>query len=293
LSISNLPSGATIRLEINPTNFQRIKIGNGAAATRLKDVTQWGSTKWTSMQGAFFGCNKLNVTATDIPDLSSCTSMNDMFQGCSALTGPANINSWSTATVTGMVSMFFNASKFNQNIGGWTLNANVNMTNMLSNSGMDCSNYSATLIGWSANPNTPNNRTLGATGRTYGAFATAARTNLDVTKNWTLNGDAAGTCTSLAPEIDSRSQLAMNNVIDEVSIWPNPVTDMLNIGINERYHNEKLHLTVTDMNGRVLVSQTVTIGNSAISTAGWSKALYVVTLRSGGNIIMTKKIVKQ
>jgi hypothetical protein len=80
---------------------------------------------------------------------------------------------------------------------------------------------------------------------------------------------------------------------DEASIWPNPVTNMLNIGINERYRNEKVYLTVTDMKGTVLVSRTVTHGNSAISTAAWSKALYVVTLRSGRDIIMTKKIIRQ
>ena len=294
LNITGLPSGATIRLEINPTNFQRINIGNGAAATRLLDVEKWGTTVWTTMQGAFFGCNKLNITATDIPNLSSCTNMNDMFQGCSSLTGPANINSWNTATVTGMVSMFFNASNFNQNIGSWTLNANVNMTNMLSNSGMNCSNYSATLIGWSANPSTPNGRTLGATGRTYGAYATTARTNLDVAKSWTFSGDAPGSCVAPPPPgIDFTSEPAMNKVIAEPSIWPNPVKNMLNIGINESYRNEKVYLTVTDMKGTVLVSRTVTHGNSAISTAAWSKALYVVTLRSGRDIIMTKKIVKQ
>jgi trimeric autotransporter adhesin len=294
LNITGLPSGATIRLEINPTNFQRINIGNQPVGSRLLDVEKWGTTVWTSMQSAFFGCNKLNITATDIPNLSSCTNMNDMFQGCSSLTGPANINSWNTATVTGMVSMFFNASKFNQNIGNWTLNANVNMTNMLSNSGMDCSNYSATLIGWSANPLTPNGRTLGATGRTYGAYAAAARTNLDVAKNWTINSDALGSCVAPpAAGIDFTSQPAMNKVIAEPSIWPNPVKNMLNIGINERYRNEKLYLTVTDMKGTVLVSRTVTNGNSAISTAAWSKALYVVTLRSGRDIIMTKKIIKQ
>jgi hypothetical protein len=80
---------------------------------------------------------------------------------------------------------------------------------------------------------------------------------------------------------------------DEASVWPNPVKNMLNIGINERYRNEKLYLTVTDMKGTVLVSRTVTHGNLAISTAEWSKALYVVTLRSGRDIIMTKKIVRQ
>ena len=79
----------------------------------------------------------------------------------------------------------------------------------------------------------------------------------------------------------------------EASIWPNPVTNMLNIAIGQRYRNEKVYLTVTDMKGTVLVNRMVTDGNLAISTAAWSKALYVVTLRSGRDIIMTKKIIRQ
>jgi hypothetical protein len=88
-------------------------------------------------------------------------------------------------------------------------------------------------------------------------------------------------------------QPAINEVIGKASIWPNPVADMLNIEINEIYQDEKLYLTVTDMKGSVLMSQTVTHGNSAISTAGWPNALYVVTLRSEHDIIMISKISKQ
>ncbi|MEM0541136.1 BspA family leucine-rich repeat surface protein [Flavobacterium sp. j3] len=370
LTITGLPTGATIRLGIYPTNFQRININNGADRSRLLDVEQWGTTVWTSMATAFFGCNNLNITATDIPVLTSCTSMQTMFQGCTVLNGPTNINSWNTAAVTNMSFMFRNATSFNQNIGSWNtgavttmqhmflsatafnqninswntaavtnmngifaaatsfnqnigswntvavtnmsfmfqqatafnqnigswntaavtnmngmfsfatsfnqnigswntgavtnmaqmfqnansfnqnigswntaavtlmsgmfqnassfnqnignwntgavtfmsqmfsgatsfnqnignwrLNATVNLTFMLDNSGMDCANYAATLVGWNANPTTPNGRTLGATGRTYGAQASAARANLVLAtgsggKGWTIIGDA-------------------------------------------------------------------------------------------------------
>jgi surface protein len=228
LTITGLPTGATIRLGIYPTNFQRIIINNGADKSRLLNVEQWGSTVWTSMWDAFYGCNNLNITATDIPVLTSCTSMQAMFYGCTNLNGPTNINSWNTGAVTNMnfmfytaptfnqnigswntaavssmsqmflgatsfnqnigswnigavtnmTQMFLNATAFNQNIGNWTLNASVNLTGMLDFSGMDCANYSATLVGWNANPSTPNGRSLGATGRTYGPQATAARANL-------------------------------------------------------------------------------------------------------------------
>jgi surface protein len=380
-NISGLPSGAIIRLEIKPTNFQRINIGNQPVGSRLLEVMQWGSTVWTSMQNAFFGCSNLNVTATDIPVLTSCTRMDQMFQSCSSLTGPANINSWNTGAVTVMSSMFNGASSYNRSLGNWNLSAVVGMVNMLNGSGMDCSNYSATLIGWNANPNTPNGIPLGAAGKTYDPTATAARANLVLAtgsggKGWTITGDAfSSSCNALPVTwLDFTGQFAKNNVIlnwktaseqnntgfdverssdgrswskigfipgktnsavptpysytdlsplkglsyyrlkqidldnkfsysrtvqinglttDEASVWPNPVKNMLNIGINERYRNEKVYLTVTDMKGTVLVSRTVTNGNSAISTAAWSKALYVVTLRSGRDIIMTKKIVKQ
>jgi trimeric autotransporter adhesin len=502
LTINGLPTGATIRLFIYPTNFQRININNGADRSRLLDVEQWGSTVWTSMEQAFRDCNNLNITASDIPVLTSCTSMLQMFQRCSTLNGPTNINSWNTAAVTNMVEMFeqatlfnqnigswntaavtnmaemfrvaiaFNqnigswntgavtnmtrmfseAAAFNQNIGGWntgavtnmssmfqsatafnqnigswntgavtdmqqmfylnpvfnqnisswntgavtnmsgmfngatafnqnlgywTLNANVNLSDMLSGSGLDCSNYSATLMLWNVNPSVPTGRNLGATGRTYGPAATTDRANLIGAKGWTISGDALNaSCVIMLPVtwLDFTGQLVTNKVIlnwktaseqnntgfdversadgrswskigfipgkinsallssysysdlsplkglsyyrlkqidlddkftyssvvrinyvinGEVAIWPNPVKDLLNIEINQRYRNEKMYLTVTDMKGTVLVSRIATHGNLAISTSGWPKALYVVTLKSEDGIMMTRKILKQ
>lgn len=391
VTITGLPTGATIRLQIAPTNFQRIIINTGADRNRLRQVEQWGTTAWTSMQNAFRGCVNLQVTATDVPDLSGLSDMSGMFSLCSTLNSPSNIGSWNTsavtnmsglfsqastfnqnisawntgavtnmsglfadaasfnqdiavwntasvtnmeamfagavvfnrnigswntaavtdmsamfysayvfnqnisgwntaavtnmssmfgyardfnqnistwntsavmnmsrmfedafdfnqnigtwntsavtnmrgmfidayafnqnigtwntsavtdmsrmfdfatafnqnigawntAAVTDMSGMFADASDFNQNIGTWTLNSGVNLTAMLNNSNMDCSNYSATLIGWSTNPATPNGKTLGATGRQYGTNAAADRTNLTTTKGWTITGDTA------------------------------------------------------------------------------------------------------
>jgi gliding motility-associated-like protein len=339
LTITGLPANAIIRLQIAPTNFQRIIINNGLDRGRLTQVEQWGTTAWISMQAAFRGCANLQVTATDLPNLSGVTNMSEMFRECTVLNSPGNIGSWNTSVVTNMSFMFSQASAFNQNIGawntgavanmsylffqatsfnqnigawntaavtnmlslfdgasvfnqdigswntgavttmqemfdvaisfnqnigawntasvtdmryvfsgantfnqnigswstsavtnmqgmflgagafnqnigswntgavtnmsdmfrfaiafnqnigGWTLNSGANLSTMFSNSGMDCNNYSATLMGWSANSSTPNGRTLGATGRQYGTNAVAARTNLATTKGWTITGD--------------------------------------------------------------------------------------------------------
>jgi len=373
LTITGLPPGATIRLLITPANFQRIIINGGADRNRLTQIEAWGTAGWTSMNSAFSGCRNLQITATDAPDLSNVTDMSRMFNDCTNLNSPSNIDLWNTSTVTNMDAMFRNAfdfnqnigawntgavitmremfyraetfnqnigtwntgavtnmrsmfyeatafnqdigawntqavtdmysmfyfatafnqnigawntsavtdmeymffraiafnqdigawntaavttmrdmfgfassfnqnigawntaavtemdgmfgdaiafnqnigswntsavtemslmflraSAFNQNLGSWTLNPGVRLENMLNNSGMDCANYSATLIGWSANPSTPNGRTLGATGRQYGTNAEAARSNLTTTKGWTITGDSpSGTVCAL------------------------------------------------------------------------------------------------
>jgi gliding motility-associated-like protein len=133
LTITSLPAGATIRLQIAPTNFQRFIIDNGLDRNRLTQVEQWGSTAWTSMLYAFWGCANLQVTATDIPNLTGVTDMSYMFAYCTSLNSPSNINTWNTSAVSRMGAMFFNARVFNQDIGAWNTGAVTNMSLMFYN----------------------------------------------------------------------------------------------------------------------------------------------------------------
>lgn len=126
--ITGLPSGATIDLSIQPTNFRAFTINTDKS--RLTDIKEWGGVAWTSMENAFFDCNNLNITATDIPNLAGVTKMSLMFYGCSILNGPTNINSWNTATIKDMSAMFFYAYAFNQNIGSWNTAAVTDMSSM-------------------------------------------------------------------------------------------------------------------------------------------------------------------
>ncbi len=129
-TISGLPSGGIVDLSIVPTNFQRIIINGGADKSRLTDVKQWGSVAWTSMENAFGGCSNLNITATDLPNLTGVTNLSGMFGGCYSLTGPSNINSWNTSTITNMSRMFYSAGAFNQNISSWNTASVTNMSQM-------------------------------------------------------------------------------------------------------------------------------------------------------------------
>lgn len=149
-TITGLPANSIIRLIIDTTNFRRISVNNGNNVSpltdrnRLIDVEQWGGVHWNSMEIAFLICNNLNISATDIPDLSSVTSMQGMFSGCKSLTGPTNIGSWDVSHINDMKYLFSQASKFNQAIDTWDVSNVTDMSYMFS---MDTS-FNQALNNW-------------------------------------------------------------------------------------------------------------------------------------------------
>ncbi|UOY05349.1 BspA family leucine-rich repeat surface protein [Muricauda sp. SCSIO 64092] len=97
-----------------------IQFNNMGDKAKLLSVDQWGSSiSWNSMQNAFYGCNNLDVKASDAPDLGSVTDMSHMFAACQSLTGTTSFPTWNTAGVIDMGNMFNQASSFNGDIGSW------------------------------------------------------------------------------------------------------------------------------------------------------------------------------
>lgn len=115
-------SGTFPRIEFD-TNFDPNRL-------KIKEVTQWGSNPWTSMENAFFGCENLDVTAADIPDLSNVTNMRSMFFYCINLQGTPEFNDWDVSNVTNMYETFLAALVFNQNISSWNVSSVADMTGM-------------------------------------------------------------------------------------------------------------------------------------------------------------------
>jgi surface protein len=116
-NIYGLPSNAIIKLKIDTGNFRNFN--QTTDQSRLIDVVQWGATKWSFVSPKFNGCNNLNITAIDIPNFSFVFNLDQMFNGCTILNGPTNINNWNIGTVTSINNMFKNAVSFNQPIGNW------------------------------------------------------------------------------------------------------------------------------------------------------------------------------
>lgn len=133
LSGMTIAAGDVVSLSMQPANLRRFYTNPSADAGKLRDVAQWGAVPWTSMNSMFQNCINLNISATDIPDLSAVTDMSDMFYGCTSLNSPSNINSWNTTTVTNMYRLFWGAAAFNQSIGGWNTENVTTMERMFRN----------------------------------------------------------------------------------------------------------------------------------------------------------------
>jgi surface protein len=107
----------------------RIFFNNGGDRLKLLEIQNWGDIVWSATQtGAFWGCANMQLTATDVPNLSNVTSLSSYFRSCTIFNG--NIGGWDVSSVTTMESMFRSATAFNQDIGGWDVSNVTNMQDM-------------------------------------------------------------------------------------------------------------------------------------------------------------------
>ena len=104
--------------------------GEVTDCTALVNIKQWGTNKWSTMSSAFSGCNNVNSDATDAPDLSLVTSASFMFFDATVFDG--DISGWTVNNITDMSSMFRSASAFNQDLNAWDVSNVTNMGGMFS-----------------------------------------------------------------------------------------------------------------------------------------------------------------
>ena len=195
-----VPSGITkVRIKAHKAggtfyNFMHTyQNSNKPDSKRLIAVEQWGSTKWTSMYSAFYSCENMDVTATDVPDLSTCQYLNFMFSGCTSLVNTnGSISGWNTAKVTDMSYMFQNATSFNQPLDSFKINDIATMPNMLNGCGMSCENLSTTLDSWKlqAAAQNKNNINLGDISTVPNMYNEMGRDAIAAltARGWTISG---------------------------------------------------------------------------------------------------------
>lgn len=189
-------SAGLYRVKVSNGNgtFKNIQFADNSSSSgsicgdnqKIITVEQWGNIQWETMANAFFNCINLDITATDIPNLSNTTSMFRIFSMCENLTFNSSINNWNISAVTNLEEAFyFNAlfnqplsnwntvnvmnmhntfsmaTEFNQNIGNWDVHNVKNMDGMFSGA----ANFNQSLGQWNLSsllPSAANNMLTGA-----------------------------------------------------------------------------------------------------------------------------------
>jgi surface protein len=149
------PSAATYRLKVSNGNgtFKHLKFGipnsvvlSGVvlswtlfgSSEKLIDIEQWGHIHWDSMNAAFVECKNMQMSATDIPDLSGVTDTSYMFHNAMKFFGNSSMAFWDTSTIRNFRSMFaYGANNFtvppdffNPPIGSWNTSSAENLSFM-------------------------------------------------------------------------------------------------------------------------------------------------------------------
>jgi len=123
-----IAAGDTLILHMAPANLKRFYLSGGSSSTLLYEIAHWSTAAWTSMADAFSGCTNLTLTASDMPDLSVCTSTANMFGYTAAFN--QDISGWDMSNVMSVNGMFNHATAFNQDISTWDVSSATNFTAM-------------------------------------------------------------------------------------------------------------------------------------------------------------------
>ena len=95
----------------------------------LVSIDQWGDQEWKNMSRSFSGAVNLEISASDIPDLSNVIDMSEMFRNTAV---SQNINNWDVSNVKNMSGLFRSASLFNQPLNNWDMSNVTNISAMFS-----------------------------------------------------------------------------------------------------------------------------------------------------------------
>lgn len=126
---------------------------NGSA-DKILEIEQWGNIVWTSMNNAFSQCKLVQITATDIPNLSNVEDASYMLYGTKSFTGASSMQNWDTSKIKNFRFMFalifdtiisslpdqFNPPYFNS----WDMSSATDLSFMFAGRGL----FNQTLNNW-------------------------------------------------------------------------------------------------------------------------------------------------
>ncbi len=162
---------------ISGTEFRGWQVNNYADRLKIIEIKNWGMLRLGTGNAAFYGCENLTVSATDILNVSDCTDFSYLF--CqTAITTVPNMEQWDVSNVTSLFRAFRYCSNFNQDLNGWDVSNVVNMSSTFGG----CTLFNGNISEW----NTISLEIIGG-GSNTGIFHDASSFNQDIS-GWDVSG---------------------------------------------------------------------------------------------------------
>ena len=131
----------TYSIYINGT-LKGFDFNNSGDLLKITNISNWGNRFEINSNSMFEGCSNLDITATDVPIISTI-DLSNTFKGCTALNS-SNLDNWDIRGVTNLSRMFEGASAFNQSLNSWNVSCVTNMTSMF----ISAINFNQYLSSW-------------------------------------------------------------------------------------------------------------------------------------------------
>ena len=164
------PDGGGVK-QIKITGLDWIYFNNAGDRLKLLEIQNWGTGQWATMSNAFWNCQNMTGTFTDVPNLSNVTNMGNMFRF--AFIFNSDISQWDVSGVTNMDNMFRFASIFNSDISQWDVGNVTDVDRMFNGA----NNFNSDISGWD----------VGNVTNMIGTFEDANNFNSDISL-WDVSG---------------------------------------------------------------------------------------------------------
>ncbi|QAA81106.1 BspA family leucine-rich repeat surface protein [Aequorivita sp. H23M31] len=243
----------------------------GGASIFNYPIGGWNVSNVTDMGQMFHGATRFNQDL-GAWDVGNVTSMQEMFFAAMRFNAP--IGGWDVGNVTNMARMFYHTNRFDQDLGAWDVSKVTDMNNMFKNVTLSTENYDALLNGWSALTLKHNVKFHGGNSK-YCAGEPGRIILTSAPNNWTIT-DGGKDCGVYQSKLDGDGSV----LLSEVTLYPNPMKDQLNLGNPDGVELESV--TIFDLTGRLVEKvelKGITSG-TIIDVSRLSSATYMIIINA-------------
>jgi len=113
-----------------------------ANIAQLNSLEHWGDNVWGDLNAAFAGAVNMTYNASDAPDLTNITSLDQTFNNVGDMNN-ANLDNWNTSTITDMSNMFTSSGGDFTGLHNWDVSNVTDMSLMFRNT-----SFNGNITGW-------------------------------------------------------------------------------------------------------------------------------------------------